>query len=211
VTDVSDLILGVDPGTRLCGWGVVRKGEELVALGVIEAPDSQPIEQRLRTMFEGLQRVIAEHRPGLVAVEEAFYGKNVRSAIRLGEGRATALVAAALANTPVVELATSLVKKAVTGHGAATKDQVKTALEATLRGGLREKAKDLPLDATDALALAVAAHVRGAVPGGARRRSKGRGWTSEDLARLGMGLGRAPRPQANGPGHRAPAEEEERG
>ncbi len=183
---MTDLILGVDPGTRLCGWGVVRNGEELVALGVIEASESLPIEQRLRIMFEGLQAVIAAHHPGLVAVEGAFFGKNVRSAIRLGEGRATALVAAALADLPVVELPASSVKKAVVGHGAATKEQVRTALEATLRGNLREKAKDLPLDATDALALAVAAHVRGSAPGGARR-SKRRGrWTSEDLARLGM-------------------------
>ena len=183
---MTDLILGVDPGTRVCGWGVVRRGEELVALGVIEAPESLPIEQRLRTVFQGLVAVIAAHGPGLVAVEEAFFGKNVRSAIRLGEGRATALVAAALANVPVVELPASLVKKAVTGHGAATKEQVKTALEATLKGDLRERAKDLPLDATDALALAFAAHARGSAPGGPRRRSKGRGWTSEDLARLGM-------------------------
>src|SRR5271170_7939764 len=129
---MADRILGVDPGTRLCGWGVVRRltsnDLELVALGVIDASGDLPIEQRLRAVFEGLEAVVREHRPDLVAVEEAFYGKNVRSAIRLGEGRGTALLAAARASVPVVELQASLVKKAVTGHGGATKEQVRSAL-----------------------------------------------------------------------------------
>jgi crossover junction endodeoxyribonuclease RuvC len=189
---MAERILGVDPGTRLCGWGVVARAGpdlELVSTGVIEAAADLPIEERLRAMFEGLVRAIEEHRPELVAVEEAFFGKNVRSAIRLGEGRATALLAAALARLPVVELQASLVKKAVTGHGAATKEQVRSALEASLRGGLGEKARALPMDATDGLALAVAAHARSVVPGMAavrRRRSGRRRWSAADLTRLGL-------------------------
>jgi crossover junction endodeoxyribonuclease RuvC len=182
-------ILGVDPGTRVAGWGVVEgSGHELaaVAAGVVRAPEG-PIEERLRAIFEGLRQVLADHEVAFVAVEEAFYGKNVRSAIRLGEGRAAAILAAALSNVPVVELAPSLVKKAVTGHGGATKEQVRSALEATL-GGTREAAASLPMDATDALALAVAAHARTSAPGGAprrRRRTRVR-WTGDDLARLGL-------------------------
>src|SRR5579862_4639719 len=110
----SDRVLGVDPGTRLCGWGVVdleRGDMRLVALGVIAVSAEGPIEKRLAAVFEGLESVLAEHRPRLVAVEEAFFGKNVRSAIRLGEGRSCALIAAARASVPVVELQASLVKK----------------------------------------------------------------------------------------------------
>lgn len=190
---MADRILGVDPGTRVCGWGVIDRGERepaLVATGVIEAKEGLPIAERLKIVFEGLTAVIAEHRPGLVAVEEAFFGKNVRSAIRLGEGRGTALLAAALAGIPVVELQPSLVKKAVTGHGAATKDQVRTAIEATLKGDVRATVAGLPLDATDALALAVAAHARSSSPAldavPRRKKRGGARWTQNDLARLGL-------------------------
>ncbi len=197
---VVDLVLGVDPGTRLCGWGLVDRSARspvFVAAGVIDAGESRPIAERLRAVFEGLRAVIAEHEPSLVAVEEAYYGKNVRSAIRLGEGRGVALLAAALADVPVVELQASLVKKAVTGHGGATKEQVRSALEATLAGGVREKVAALPMDATDAVGLALGAGVRGAIAGAgsesppgpfARRRGK-RGrvrWTEEDVKRLGL-------------------------
>ncbi len=154
----------------------------------MRAPDGS-IGERLSAVFRGLEAVLAEHPVELVAVEEAFYGKNVRSAIRLGEGRAMAILAASLRSLPVVELAPSLVKKAVTGHGAATKEQVRDAIEATLANG--RVSPDLPLDATDALALAVAAHVRTSSPvlgGPPPRRSRRGGWTAADLARLGVNL-----------------------
>src|SRR5579883_2995070 len=175
----TDRVLGVDPGTRVCGWGVVDlvKGDMvLVEAGAIEAQESDPIEKRLALVFAGLEAALLRHAPRLVVVEEAFYGKNVRSAIRLGEGRVCVLLAAARAGVAVVELQASLVKKAVTGHGAATKEQVRAALEATLRGKI-----------DSSLALDVAAHARSSVPGGApRRRSRGSRWTAEDLARLGL-------------------------
>jgi crossover junction endodeoxyribonuclease RuvC len=183
----TDRVLGVDPGTRVCGFGVVDlvKGDMvLVDAGAIEAKESDPIEKRLALVFAGIEAALSRHAPRLVVVEEAFYGKNVRSAIRLGEGRGCALLAAARAGVAVVELQASLVKKAVTGHGAATKEQVRAALEATLRGKIDAS---LPLDATDALALAVAAHARKGAPGGVRRRRGGGSrWTAEDLARLGL-------------------------
>ena len=195
----SRVILGVDPGTRVAGWGIVRRDGHsytAVAAGVIKADGELPIGERLTLVFEGVRAVLALHAVELVAVEEAFYGANVRSAIRLGEGRAVALLAATLAGHPVVELAPSLVKKAVCGHGGATKEQVRSALEATLAGGLSEATRALPLDATDALALAVAAHARGSAPGPARsiRKRGGSRWTTQDLARLGLlgGSERAP-------------------
>ena len=104
------------------------------------------------------------HACQLVAVEQAYFGKNARSAIRLGEGRAVAILAATLGDVAVVELAASLVKKAVCGHGGATKDQVRSTLEATLGARARECTAGLPMDATDALALAVAAHARSRSP-----------------------------------------------
>jgi crossover junction endodeoxyribonuclease RuvC len=183
-------IMGIDPGTRVAGWGVVeRSGHDFVAVaaGVVRAAETLPIGERLRIIFAGLRDALGAHAVEVVAVEEAFYGKNVRSAIRLGEGRAVALLAAALAGATVVELAAALVKKAVVGHGAATKEQVRSALEATLSGGV-QAARDLPFDATDALAVAVAAHARAGAPPSRRRRRGGR-FTSSDLLELGFELG----------------------
>ena len=185
------LVLGIDPGTRVAGWGVTRDraGQlELVAAGVVRASAELPAPERLRLIFEGVQAVLREHAVDLVAVEETFFGKNVHSALRLGEGRAVALLASALAGRTVVELAPSLVKKAVTGHGGATKDQVRAAVEMLL-SARRDELADLPADATDALALSIAAQSRssGPVPGAAsrgRRRAKSR-WTEADVTRLG--------------------------
>jgi crossover junction endodeoxyribonuclease RuvC len=188
----STRILGVDPGTRVAGWGIVESQDrELVAVaaGVIRAAEDLPIGERLLIVFEGIKAVLAEHACQLVAVEQAYFGKNARSAIRLGEGRAVAILAATLGDVPVVELAASLVKKAVCGHGGATKEQVRSTLEATLGARARECTAGLPMDATDALALAVAAHSRSRSPFAAaspRARAKKSRWSAADLARLGL-------------------------
>lgn len=187
---MSKVVLGIDPGTRLAGWGVVvdEAGKlSLVAAGVVRAKGDLPASERLRLVFEGMSAVLREHAVELVAVEEAFFGKNVHSALRLGEGRAVAILAAALAGRAVVELAPSLVKKAVTGHGGATKEQVRASVEMILGANGADLAK-LPLDATDALALAIAAHARtGSVvgAGSAKKKARGRrGWTLADVERL---------------------------
>ena len=185
---MTSRVLGIDPGTRVAGWGVVAGRDDalaVVACGVVRAPADEPIERRLVAIFEGVAAVLREHAVDLVAVEEAYAGKNVRSAIRLGEGRGVAILAAALAGREVVELSPASIKKSVAGHGAATKEQVRDALAALLPGS-REAARGLPADASDALALAVAALARASSPfrQSTPRRRAGSRWTTADLARL---------------------------
>ena len=147
-------VLGVDPGTQRTGYGVVDKcGGRLTPIdyGVIRAKRSLPFAERLHRMFVGIQDVIAKHRPDCVAVEEAFYGKSVSVAIKIGEGRGVALLAAAAAGVEVAEYQPRLVKRSVVGHGGAHKTQVQEMVRVVL--GLEEIPK--PDDAADALALAI--------------------------------------------------------
>ena len=149
-------VLGIDPGTRVVGWGVVEgDGSRVraVAWGALRARASLEIPARLRILHEGVRGLIAEHRPGLVAVEEAFFGKGARAALALGEGRGAALVAAALAGVPVRQFPPATVKKAVTGRGGAAKEQVGAMVRVLL--GLAEIPE--PADAADALAVAICA------------------------------------------------------
>ncbi len=149
-------VLGIDPGTKVVGWGVVeRQGNALraVAWGALRARASEGVPERLRFLHEGVRALIAEHRPGAVAVEEAFFGKGARAALALGEGRGAALVAAALAGIPVRQFPPATVKKAVTGRGGAPKPQVGAMVRVIL--GLAEVPE--PADAADALAVAICA------------------------------------------------------
>ena len=149
-------VLGIDPGTRVVGWGVVEsRGSALraVAFGALRAPASKEVPERLRILHEGLRALIAEHRPDRVAIEEAFFGKGARAALALGEGRGVAMLAAALAGLPVVQFPPATVKKSVTGKGAARKDQVGAMVKVIL--GMPEVPE--PPDAADALAVAICA------------------------------------------------------
>jgi crossover junction endodeoxyribonuclease RuvC len=156
-------VLGIDPGTHACGWGVVVSdgGGRLRAegCGVVRARSGDPIEDRLRAVAAGLRDVVARHRPGEAAIEEAFYGRDVRAALRIGEGRGAALVVLAEAGVPVAGYANNSVKRSVTGSGRAGKPRVSAMVRAIL--GLAEAPE--AYDATDALALAIChVHARGA-------------------------------------------------
>lgn len=156
-------ILGIDPGTHVCGWGVVsRDGSRLVAegFGVVRAPSAAPIEVRLRAIAHGLREVVAAHRPDEASLEEVFYGRDVRAAVRIGEGRGAALVVLADAGIPVTGYANNVVKRAVAGAGRAGKESVRAMVKAAL--GLATI--DGPLDASDALALAICHHHQRTVP-----------------------------------------------
>ncbi len=145
-------VLGVDPGLRRCGWGVITQdGAKLshVAHGVVTPDPSAPLSTRLSVLFEGLRDVVAAHAPETAAVEDAFMHANAASALKLGHARAAALLALAQAGAPVAEYAPRLVKKTVTGSGAAEKGQV-AAMVAMLLPGCRATA-----DAADALAVAI--------------------------------------------------------
>lgn len=152
-------ILGLDPGLRRTGWGVVLcDGARLshLAHGVIAAPETLPFAERLLFLFEALTALIAEHAPHEAAVEEVFVNMNPSSTLKLGHARAAALIAPARAGLPVAEYAARAVKKAVVGVGAADKDQVGFMVRRLL-----PTAGDPGPDAADALAVAIAhAHLR---------------------------------------------------
>jgi len=147
-------IIGIDPGTLVVGYGVVEQnGTQLtpVTYGVVDVHKIKKFPERLAGIYEGLRKVIEIHQPETAAVEEVFYGKSPRSAIRIGEGRAVAILALVLAGIPVAEYEPTRVKKAVVGNGHAHKTQVQTMVKAIL--GLQSAPE--PLDASDALAIAI--------------------------------------------------------
>ena len=158
-------ILGIDPGLRRTGWGVVAcEGSRLVFVGcgTIAPSDALPMAERLNALLEGLAEVIGLHAPDEAAVEEVFVNANGQSTLKLGQARACALLAPARAGLPVAEYATTLVKKAVTGAGRAEKDQVGFMVRRLLPAVAALHA-DPGADACDALATAIAhAHLRGA-------------------------------------------------
>lgn len=152
-------ILGLDPGLRRTGWGViVAEGSRLshVAHGVIAPKDSLPFAERLLILFDAIEAVIAAHSPDEAAVEETFMNNNAASALKLGHARAMALVAPARAGLAVAEYAATVVKKSVVGTGSADKDQVGYMIRRLL-----PTAGATTADAADALAVAIAhAHAR---------------------------------------------------
>ena len=156
-------VLGIDPGTRLTGWGVVEASGprfRACAAGVIRAGDKRPLPERLAKIEAGMVELIATHQPAVVAVEDIFFAKHANAALKLGHARGVVLLVAEKAGLPLHEYPPALVKRTVAGRGAASKEQVAQLVGALL--GLQV----LPsVDATDALAIAVthlhAARARG--------------------------------------------------
>ena len=152
-------ILGLDPGLRRTGWGVVEaSGSRLshVAHGVIAPKETLPFAERLAFLYEAIEGLIAAHAPHEAAVEETFVNENARSALKLGHARACCLIAPARAGMPVSEYAATVVKKAVVGTGGADKAQVGFMIRRLLPA-----AGETTADAADALAVAIAhAHAR---------------------------------------------------
>ena len=152
-------ILGLDPGLRRTGWGVIAcEGARIahVAHGVIVPDPALAFAERLKALFDGIEAVIAVHGPAEAAVEETFMNSNAASALKLGHARAMALVVPARAGLPVAEYAATVVKKAVVGTGGADKAQVGWMIARLLPTAGKTAA-----DAADALAVAIAhAHAR---------------------------------------------------
>jgi crossover junction endodeoxyribonuclease RuvC len=157
--NASIRILGLDPGLRRTGWGVIAcEGARLshVAHGVITPKDTLPFAERLHFLFTEIEAVIAAHAPHEAAVEETFMNNNPGSALKLGHARAMALVVPARCGLPVAEYAATVVKKAVVGTGSADKAQVGWMIARLLPTAGKTGA-----DAADALAVAIAhAHAR---------------------------------------------------
>jgi crossover junction endodeoxyribonuclease RuvC len=146
-------VLGIDPGSRRTGWGVVQlEGTRLrpVGAGTIAIAEKLPLPRRLHLIHQGLQQVIAEHQPEAVAVEEIFFAKYANAALKLGHARGVALLVAAESELEVHEYPPAVVKRTVVGRGAADKTQVGRLVMALL--GLKESPEE---DAADALAVAI--------------------------------------------------------
>lgn len=146
-------VLGIDPGSQITGYGVVERGREglrHVVHGEIRPGRGGLLSRSLQMIYDGLSEVIREASPDAVAIEDIFYGKNIRSLIRQGHVRGGAILAARHSAVPVFEYAPLEIKKAVVGYGRAEKGQVQTMVRAIL--GLKELP---PPDAADALAVAI--------------------------------------------------------
>ncbi len=145
--------MGVDPGTHKAGYAVVDaspRGLRVIDCGVVRARKTD-LPKRLQDIYDGILEVLALHEPDVLAVEEVFYGKNIQSTVKIGEGRGVVLLAAAVCDVPVAEYSPAEVKKSVVGNGQAHKSQVQRMVQALL--GLPEPPE--PDDVADALAIAI--------------------------------------------------------
>jgi crossover junction endodeoxyribonuclease RuvC len=149
-------VLGIDPGTAVLGYGVVESAAglpgRLLECGIVETRARDPLPARLRVLYEAVSELIARHRPDAVAVEAAFYGRNVRTTMVLCHARGVVLLAAEEAGVAIGEYTPAMVKKAIVGRGAALKPQVGYMVMQLLR--LRTPPE--PADAADGVALALA-------------------------------------------------------
>ena len=188
------LVLGIDPGTAVTGYGVVRHDQgskngpagismKLVECGVIRTKPRDPLAARLREIHQGVSELISRHKPDHLAVEDVFYSRNVRTTLALGHARGVVLLAGEIAGLSIHEYPPAEVKKAIAGTGSATKEQVQFMLTRLLR----LKSAPEPADASDGVAAAVTymltAHIEALVKQqnvGAKRRS-GSVMTSRDV------------------------------
>ena len=147
-------VIGIDPGTAACGYGIVQESDgrlEALGHGWWQTAADERIELRLKTIYEGVAGLIAEHEPDAVVLEESFVGADARIALSVGQARGAVLVAAALRGVECTEYAPARVKQAVCGYGRAEKAQVQRMVKAIL--GLEETPE--PSHAADALAVAI--------------------------------------------------------
>ncbi|MBN1387040.1 MAG: crossover junction endodeoxyribonuclease RuvC [Bacteroidales bacterium] len=148
------IILGIDPGTNITGYGVIKVSgnkPELIAIGVVDLSKYSDHYIKLKHIFERTTGIIDEYHPDELAIEAPFYGKNVQSMLKLGRAQGAAIAAALSRSLPIYEYAPRKIKMSITGQGAASKEQV----AAMLANILNFKGKDIKLDATDGLAAAL--------------------------------------------------------
>ncbi len=164
-------ILGVDPGTNVLGYAVLEvRGHELklIEMGVLNMKHLGEQQHKLRKILERLRQLIRTYRPGEMAIEAPFFGKNVQSMLKLGRAQGVAIATAITEGLKTTEYSPKEIKKAVTGNGNATKEQVAAMLEQMITQKVDEKM----LDATDALAAAVCHYHRRNSPLAGKKRYK---------------------------------------
>ncbi len=147
-------VLGIDPGTIIMGYGVIEAEEDEIALvdyGVLNSPPHSSIGERLSFLYSNLSEIITRYQPDVVAVEQPFVAKNVRSALAIGRAQAVAILAAANRGIPTYEYTPTQVKQRVASYGASSKEQIQEMVKLQL--GLSQVPQ--PNDAADALAVAL--------------------------------------------------------
>jgi crossover junction endodeoxyribonuclease RuvC len=152
-TEPERIIMGIDPGTNVMGYGVIKvvgKKLELIVLGVVELKKYTNHYLKLKRIYERIVQLIEEYLPDEVSIESPFFGKNVQSMLKLGRAQGVAMAAALSRDVPICEYAPRKVKQMITGMGEASKEQVAAILQNTFN--IKELPKDL--DATDGLAVA---------------------------------------------------------
>jgi len=148
------IILGIDPGTSITGYGVIRTVgtvPELIAIGSVDLSKYDDHYIKLKLIFDRTTGIIDEYHPDELAIEAPFYGKNIQSMLKLGRAQGAAIAAALNRSLPIFEYAPRKIKMSITGQGAASKEQV----AAMLMNILKFDMKDIRLDATDGLAAAL--------------------------------------------------------
>ncbi len=149
------LILGIDPGTQVTGFGLIRvdagRHFSVVDFGCIRPPASKPLSQRYRIIYEGVESLLERYQPDALSIETQYIHKNPQSGIKLGMARGVVVLAASLREIPIFEYAPTRAKRAVVGNGKASKLQVQMMTQRLLRLAVPPQ----PEDAADALALAI--------------------------------------------------------
>ena len=155
VQPVEKIILGIDPGTNVMGYGVIKvedKKASIITMGVIDMRKEDDMYLKLGHIFQRVNGIIDAYLPDEMAIEAPFFGKNVQSMLKLGRAQGVAIAAAINHSVPITEYAPLKIKMAITGNGSASKEQVAGMLQRILH--LDEKEMPKFLDATDALAAA---------------------------------------------------------
>lgn len=153
--NIEKIILGIDPGTNIMGYGVLRilgNKAEMLAMGVIELKKYPSHYMKLGKIFERVTGIIDSYKPDELAIEAPFFGKNVQSMLKLGRAQGVAITAAILRDIPIHEYEPMKIKMAITGNGAASKEQVAGMLQRMLK--ISKEDMDVQMDATDALGAA---------------------------------------------------------
>lgn len=171
------IILGVDPGTRIMGYGIISvQGSAITLLqyGVLKLDKYSTHELKLKKIYERMTQLIEEFLPDEMAIEAPFYGVNVQSMLKLGRAQGVAIAAALNRDVPIVEYLPKKVKQSVTGNGNASKEQVAYMLEQTLKMKLETEF----YDATDAIGVAICHYMHGKTKALTGNSSKKKGWAA---------------------------------
>ena len=147
------LVLGVDPGSRVTGYGLVeKKNDQMICIhsGTINSPGNIPLYQRIHKIFQSMVEIMSHYRPQEMAIEDVFFAKNVKSALKIGHARGAVMIAAVQCDIKIFEYTPLEIKKSVVGYGRATKEQVRAMIQIILK-----LKTDPVLDESDALATAI--------------------------------------------------------